>query len=157
MRRLIIASFMLAFVLTVVPIGHQWRWCRPEFIVLLAIYWSIFMPQYFGLFSAWCVALCQDLLACSLLGFHALGMLLVVYICHLVSRRIRHYLLWHQALWVVALVAVFQLLRYWLSDLSEGGISTPLFLLPAIISGLLWPLMVVLMGRLLLQLRLTSV
>ncbi|MBX2807940.1 MAG: rod shape-determining protein MreD [Cellvibrionaceae bacterium] len=155
MRRLIVFSFIVAFILTVMPMMHEWRWFRPALVVLLVIYWSMFAPQYFGLVSAWFVGLIQDLLVFSPLGFHALSLLVVAYICHLVYRRIRNYLLWHQAVWVFVLVGIFQLFSNWLSGFLDGGAETALFLMPAVISGFLWPMLVVVMARILLQLRLT--
>jgi rod shape-determining protein MreD len=154
MRALIAWSFMLAFVLMVVPMSFQWRWCRPEFVVLLVIYWSLFSPQYFGLSMAWCVGLFQDLLESTLLGFNALGILLIAYICHLVSQRMRHYVLWHQALWIFILVGVFQLFSNWLTGFMGPMLNSPAFLLPALISSFLWPLLVVVMRYLQLKFRL---
>ncbi len=157
MRVLIVASFIIAFILIVIPISFQWRWCRPEFVVLLVIYWTMFAPQHFGLVSAWFIGLFQDLLELAPLGFNAMGMLLIAYISHLVYRRIRNYVFWHQALWVFVLVGVFQLFSNWLSGfISRSTDSNPVFLLAAILSGFLWPLLVVTMGRLQVYFRLAQ-
>jgi rod shape-determining protein MreD len=154
MRTLLILSFLVAFVLTVIPIGYGWRWCRPEFVVLLVIYWTMFAPQYFGLMAAWCVGLCVDLLVLSPLGFHAIGMLLISYIAHLVYRRIRNYVLWQQAMWIFVLVGVFQLFSNWLGGFFGKSSDSPVFLIAAVLSSLLWPLLVISMGRLLVHFRL---
>lgn len=154
MRVLIAVSFLFAFLLVVMPLSEDLRWWRPEFVVLLTIYWCLYSPQYFGLTSALFVGLCQDVLELTPLGFNALNMLVIAYICHLVYQRIINYRLWHQALWVFVLVGIFQLFANWLGGFFGNSSPTPIFLVTAVLSGLLWPLLVVLMRRVLLSFRL---
>ena len=154
MKALISLTLVVAAVLMVIPLGFQWRWCRPEFLVLLVIYWSMFTPQHFGLLSAWCVGLFQDLLELTALGFNALGMLLISYSAYLVYQRIRHYVLWHQALWIFVLVGAFQLFSNWLGGFFGNTVDRPLFLIAAVLSACIWPFLVVFMGRLTIRWRL---
>lgn len=148
MKALIAASFIVAFTLMVIPMSPDLRWCRPEFIVLLVIYWTMYAPQHFGLGTVWLLGLFQDVLELSLLGLNAIGMLLIAYILHMVYQRLRNYVFWHQALWVFVLVGVFQLFSNWLSGFMGYSASSPVFLLSAVFSGLLWPFLVILLGRL---------
>ncbi len=148
MRVLIVTSFLLAFVLMVVPISFQWRWCRPEFVVLLVIYWAMFTPQHFGLGAAWLVGLFQDLLELAPLGLNAMAMMLVAYISHLVYQRIRNYVFWHQALWVFVLIGIFGLFSNWLSSFMGKDVGNPVFLVAALLSSLFWPFLVIIMSRL---------
>ena len=149
MRVIIITSFLVAFLLTVVAVDPEWRWCRPEFVLLLVIYWSMFFPQNFGLAAAWCTGICLDLLQFSPLGFHAMGLLLISYISLLLYRRIRNYLLWHQALWIFVLVVIFQLFSHWLGNFYGKVVDSSLFLISSLLTALLWPLLVAFMGRVL--------
>lgn len=153
-RILIVTSLLSAFVLAVFPVGHEWRWCRPEFVALMVIYWSMFAPQYFGLLAAWGVGLYLDLLLLSPLGLHAVGLLLIAWLSPMVYRRINNYMLWHQAIWVTMLVALFQLFCRWLGSFFGQFADTLVFLIAALLTGLLWPLLVLLMNRLLVYFRL---
>ncbi|MGH1441004.1 MAG: rod shape-determining protein MreD [Cellvibrionaceae bacterium] len=154
MKFFITISFVIAFVLMVIPISHDLKWCRPEFIVLLVIYWTMYAPQHLGLGTVWLVGLFQDILELSFLGLNAIGMLLIAYILHLVYQRLRNYVFWHQALWVFVLVGVFQLFSNWLNGFMGYSADSPVFLLSAVFSGLLWPFLVILMGRLQVYFRL---
>ena len=136
------------------PLSYGWRWLRPEFIVLLVIYWSMFAPQFFGLLSAWVVGSLMDLLYLSPLGFHALGLLLISYFSYMIYRRIQNYVLWHQSVWIFILVGVFQLFSNWLGGFFDRSADTPLFLIAALLSGLIWPMVVVLLERLQVSFRL---
>ena len=154
MRILIGISLLLAFILTVFPIHHEWRWYRPEFVALLVIYWSMFVPQHFGLMAAWCVGLYLDVLLLSPLGLHATSLLLIAWLSPIVHGRIKNYVLWHQALWIFILIALFQLFSRWLGSFFGQSADTPIFLLAALFSALLWPPLVLLIKRLLTGLHL---
>lgn len=154
MRVLIVVSFLGAFVLTVMPINYSWRWCRPEFVALLVIYWTLYSPQYFGLRGVWLMGICLDLLEFAPLGFNAIGLLLVSYIVHQVNQRLKNYVLWHQAIWVFILIGIFQLFTNWLGGLFGKSAESPIFLVSAAMGGVLWPLLVIFMERIRLRLRL---
>lgn len=154
MKGLIISSLLIAFLLTVAPIELSWRSYRPEFVVLLVIYWSMFAPQYFGLVSTWLVGFCLDILEFVPLGYNSMGLLLISYISYLVYQRMRNYVIWHQAVWVFVLVGIFQLFSNWLGSFIGRTSDNPLFLITVLSSALVWPLLVVVMGRITLCLRL---
>lgn len=155
MRILIVSSFLMALVLMVIPLAGMWAWLRPEFCILLVIYWCIYFPQQFGLISACLVGLVLDLIEMSPLGFNVLGALLVAYICHMVYQRVRNYVLWHQGVWVFVLVGLFELFSNWLGGFYDRAIDTPYFLAAAVVSGLLWAPLVRLFEQLQIRLRLT--
>ena len=156
MIRLMVLSFLVAFVLMAMPMGFEWRWYRPEFVVLLVIYWSMYTPQYFGLTAAWLMGLGLDLITFSPLGLHGLCTLLVAYIAHLTHQRMRNYVLWHQGVWMFILVGVYHLLSHWLTNFLGYAQATPAFLISALLSGFIWPLVVVLLARLQIVWRLQS-
>ncbi len=154
MRWIIITSFIVALLLAVYPLQVDWRWWRPEFIALLVIYWSMYTPHNFGIAAAWGVGLVQDLVEICPLGQNSLGLIVVAYICHLSYQRIRNYALWQQAMWVFVLVGIYQLFGNWVGGLVDEGVESPIFLLSAIVSGFMWPLIVVLLQRIRIYLHL---
>jgi len=156
MRLLIAVSFCIAFLLMVMPMSFEWRWCRPEYVVLLVIYWAVTMPQYFGLFSAWCVGLFQDLIEFSPLGINAIGMVFVAYLAHMFYVRIQHYVFWHQSLWIFVFIAAFGLYSNWVIGIVSDRDGSFLFILAALSSALIWSLLVVVMKSIQIRLRLTT-
>lgn len=147
-RILLLLSLLLGLLLTVYPLGDIGRWWRPEFVVLLAIYWVIAKPQELGPFIMWLLGLLQDLIEGTLLGQHALGLVLVVYICLLSYQRLRNYALWQQSTWVFVLVGIHQLFGNWAYSLTGNAAQNLSFLLPALSSALCWPLLVTGLNRL---------
>ena len=59
---IVVFSFLLALMLSVYPLPMDMRWWRPEFVLVVAIYWIFFMPLTVS-FTLLCVlGLFQDLL-----------------------------------------------------------------------------------------------
>ena len=133
-------SYLLALILSVFPLPFAWQWWRPEFVLVVAIYWMLTMPLNGSLVLVCLVGLFQDLLESVPFGQHSLGLVIVAYICQLSYQRVRNFPLWKQACWVYVLVGLAQLTDIWVQTMagrSFGGIS---FLYPALTSALLWPL-----------------
>lgn len=143
MRWLISLSIAVALVLSIVPLPFDLRWWRPEFVALIVIYWATYSPEYFGVLFAWVSGVLLDVMELSPLGFHSLGLVVVAYISHLSYQRIRSYTVWQQAAWVFVLVGIYQLFCNWASEFMGKNIETPSFLIAAIITAFLWPLVVV--------------
>ncbi|MGQ9426186.1 rod shape-determining protein MreD [Gilvimarinus sp. F26214L] len=135
-----VASFLVALLLGVVPLPQGAAWFRPEFVALLVIYWTMALPDHMGVGMAFIVGLLQDLVESSALGQHALALVVVAYVCVLSYRRIRNYALWQQSGWVFILVGIHQLFWNWVNSLTGPSAQSLIFLLPALISALIWPL-----------------
>lgn len=138
-------SFLVALLLAVFPIPQSWDWFRPAFVALLVIYWVLALPQQIGVRAAFAVGLIQDIVTFSVPGQHALSLVAVAYVCVLAYRRILNYALWQQSLWVFILVGLHQLFWNWIHNFSGNAAESLIFLVPALVSALIWPFVLVLM------------
>jgi len=141
----VVPSLLIALLLAVYPLPLNWAWFRPEFVALVVIYWAIVLPQQFGIGAAWTVGLIQDVVQYSVLGQHALALMAVAYVCHLSYQRIRNYALWQQSAWVFILIGIHQLFWNWVHSLQGSAASPGYFLIPALVSALVWPIILVIM------------
>lgn len=136
---IIAVSFLLALVLSVYPLPMDMRWWRPEFVLVVAIYWIFFMPLTVS-FTLLCVlGLFQDLLEGVPFGQHSLGLVIVAYICILSYQRVRNFSIWRQSAWIFVLVGIAQLTDNWVQGMAGRPLSGIQFLYPALTSALLWP------------------
>ena len=55
------ASFVVAFLLTAVPLPEWAANWRPAWIAMVLVYWCIALPQRVGVITGWCVGLVLDL------------------------------------------------------------------------------------------------
>lgn len=70
-------SFLLALILSVFPLPYALRWWRPEFVLVVVIYWMLLMPLSISLVSICLLGLFQDLLESVPFGQHSLGLVLI--------------------------------------------------------------------------------
>lgn len=143
----ILMSFIAALLLAVYPLPLEWRWWRPEFVLLVAIFWISVFPLTISVFFLCFLGLYQDILEGVPLGQHALSMVMVSYICILSYQRVRNFAVWKEAGWVFVLVGLAQLPGNWVQSMSGRPLSGLLFLVPALTSALIWPLVRLLLDR----------
>ncbi len=137
----IIASFIVAALLLVMPLPESLDYYRPEWIALFLIYWVMALPHRVGLLSAWIIGLFVDVLEDSLLGLNALVLALVAYLALSLYRRLRMFTMLQQASTVFILIGLHQLVSFWILTVSEQNTSPNLmFLVSAFSSALIWPL-----------------
>lgn len=114
------------------PLGVKFFW--PQWCVLALVYWLIALPVRSGLTAAWSIGILLDVLQGTLLGVHALAMVLIAYGVLKFHRQIRIFPLRQQMLTIFVIVQLFQLIilleqgmlgeanfrwQYWLSGLSS--------------------------------------
>ncbi|MFV0276019.1 MAG: rod shape-determining protein MreD [Parahaliea sp.] len=136
----VIASLMAAMVLAVLPLPHWMGWLRPEWVALVLVYWCIALPQRVGVVVAVFAGLAMDLLEGARLGQNIFALAVVSLLSVALYERLRLYSLWQQGGVVFALVGLHQLICQWVQNLEGVGARALLFLLPALTSALMWPL-----------------
>lgn len=144
----IAASFALAFLLTVYPLPMGLMWARPDWVGLVLIYWVIALPQRVGIVVGFGVGLILDVIEGAMLGQNALSLSVVAYLGLILYQRLRVFDMWQQAAVVFVMVGVNQLVGTWLQNMAGLGSDGGLFLVPVIISALLWPGVMTLLRRL---------
>lgn len=136
---IILGTFIIALMLSQIPLPTFLEWWRPEFVALFVIYWIMALPQRFGVGSAWILGFMLDSLKGSTLGINAIALTIIAFSTLMLHKRMRMYPLWQQAFVVFILIAINQLIFYWFqafTGTTEGNFN---FLLPAFVSAVLWP------------------
>lgn len=132
-------SLLSAAVLAVVPVPQWAQWVRPEWVALVLLYWCIALPHRVGILTAVAAGVFQDVLEGAPMGQHGLSLLAVALLGALLYKRLRVFSLWQQAAMVFLIVGMHQLIDQWVQSFQGAGAGSLLFLLPAISSALLWP------------------
>ncbi len=135
----IYCSFILALMLSAMPLPNGLEWGWPEWVPMVLIYWCMALPHRVGLGTAWVLGLLVDLLQSSYLGLNALSLVLIAWITCLLYRRLRMYRMLQQALAVLLLIALNQFISRWGQALSGNTASNLMYLLPTLVSALVWP------------------
>ncbi|NOQ70247.1 MAG: rod shape-determining protein MreD [Gammaproteobacteria bacterium] len=112
---------------------------RPDWVTLVLIYWVLAFPGQIGVGIAWFTGLILDVSYGTLMGQHAIGMVLVIYIIHLQHQRLRVASLLQQAIVIFFLLLLKQLLTLWVDGMLGRAPDNWLYFVPTITSALLWP------------------
>lgn len=141
-------TFLLALLISILPVARELALYRPEFVCLLCVYWVLYAPEKVGVGIAWSVGFLADVVEGSVWGGHAIALAILAYICLHSYQRLRSYPLWQQGLWAFVFLGIHQVIVSWVQGME--GYSYPLFfmLAPALASAICWPLVVVGMQRL---------
>jgi len=144
---IIFISFALALLLTMLPLPSWAQIFRPEWVTLVLIYWCMALPSRISIGWAWAAGIMLDVTLGNLLGLHALSLTIVAFLTIKLYQRIRVYPLGQQALAVLILVAMSQLLTLWILGIIGSTPGSWTYWLPSISSAILWPwLFVILRG-----------
>ncbi len=135
----ILCSFFVAFVLALVPLPDWLLWGRPEWVALTLIYWVIALPQRVGLVTALLVGTFLDVLEGAIIGQNAFSLAVVALLSLTLYQRLRVFSLLQQCGVVFILIGINQLVCQWVQNLEGAGGGRQLFLLPAVSSAVLWP------------------
>ena len=139
-NRVIVLSFVIALMLTMLPLPEWAEYLRPEWVTLVLIYWCMALPNRVGVISAWIIGLMLDVLRVGLLGQNALALCITAYITLKLYQRLRIFPLWQQALSVFVLVSLSQMLHLWVKGITGQPIDLMTYWLPSLSSMIAWPL-----------------
>lgn len=129
----------LVFSISLFPVG--WFEFRPEWLGLVVLYWTFRAPAQFGIVLAWFLGLLLDVLEATPLGVNAMAMALIAFLVLSIHQRLRMYPMAQQCLVVFMLLAINQMLVYFVKQLlgaEDAGFS---YLWPAVTGALVWPVL----------------
>jgi len=142
-------SVVIGLLLQLVPLSSTMALWRPQFILLIVFYWMFRNPFMHGITFAWLSGLLLDIFVGELFGRHAIVFALCAYLIRLIQQRLHHFGVLHQAMLVLFMVLVSQLLLHSITLIFRVGWDGSLSVAPAITSAILWPFMVLVINRLL--------
>ena len=134
-----IVTIIVAFMLSMMPLPDWAEAFRPDWVTLVLIYWTMALPANMGVTIAWFAGLMLDVSHGALLGQHALGLVLVIYIIHSQHQRLRVASLLQQAIVIFFLLILKQSLVLWVNGIMGHPPDTWLYFMPSLTSALLWP------------------
>ena len=144
---IILLSFIAAFILSMLPLPQVLQSIRPEFVLLVLIYWCIALPNRIGVGIGWIAGLVFDVSTDSLLGQHALTFALIAYLSIQLHQRIRIFPIWQQALTIFIFMMLQGTITLWINGMLGDAPSISVFILPAISTALFWPVAYLLMRQ----------
>lgn len=141
-------SVIVALMASIWPMAGWASWLRPELAIMIVMYWIIIAPFRIGMTFAFCLGLAVDILEGAVLCQNALALTLVAYGVSLLRQRISMLSIAEQSAVIFLLVVLQHFVNFWVHSLTGGIYFSMAFLLPALVSAILWPLVKLSLDRL---------
>ena len=151
----IFATFVIGLTLAAMPMSLFLAAWRPDWALLVLLYWAIALPHRVSIGIAFILGICVDILIGSTMGIHAGAYALVTYSAARHYQRIRNFSLLQQSLLMAALVGIERvivfLLEYYLNDATFLG----QYFWPVLSSAILWPWLFLILRKVRRRFRMT--
>lgn len=135
----IIISFIVAVMLTALPLPDWAVNWRPAWVPLVLIYWCMAVPNRVGISVGWFMGLILDVQQSTILGQNALGLILIAFLTIKSYQRMRVAPLAQQAVLICFYLLFYELIMLLITGYLGMGSSDWTYWMPAISSMFLWP------------------
>lgn len=147
-RSLMLLTVAAAMALSLLPMPEILSPLKPYWVALVIIYWSLETRDMLSLGTAFLIGLLLDILSGSLLGMHALSLLVMVFLVQRFRNRLRFFPAWQQALSVLGLLVNDRIILIWITALLGEPLPTWQYWLPPMIGLAIWPWLFLLLDSL---------
>ncbi|MEN6585079.1 MAG: rod shape-determining protein MreD [Sulfuricella sp.] len=135
----IATSLFAAVMMDLLPWQGVALLARPDFVLLVLLYWVIHQPLRIGMAAAWGLGLIMDVADGALIGQYALSYTFAIFLALILHRRIQAFGLWQQALHVSVLLLVSQLLTLLVHMVNGTSFIGWGYFFASVSGTLLWP------------------
>jgi rod shape-determining protein MreD len=132
-------TFVMAIVLTLLPMPDWAIWFRPTWVLLVLIYWTMRNPYLVNMGTAWFLGIIIDVLNGTLIGEHALAFTVAIYFVIRMHTQLRMHTKLQQSIYIGLFILTNQFILFFVQGLQSQAPLFSLTLLPAFTSALLWP------------------
>ena len=133
-------SFYCALSLNIFPLPLWTKLVWPLWIVLVLVFWAVYLSEVLNPWLVCLIGLFDDVLLGSLLGEHALALLMVYCFARGMRRQIKTFPLWSQISNIAIILLVYQGTIFMLQGFYIHSFNDIfLWILPIVTSLVLWP------------------
>ena len=135
---LVFFSLVVAFLMSILPWSGTWLLARPDFVVLVLIFWAVQEPRSIGQGLAFALGLLMDVSDSMLLGQHAFAYVIAIFGAQVLRVRILTFGLAEQTLHVLSIMVVTSAVMLLLNLLLDADFPGPAYFISPVVTALLW-------------------
>jgi len=135
---LVFFSLLIAFMLSVLPWSGTWLLARPDFVVLVLLFWALHEPRSIGQGMAFALGLLMDVSDSMLLGQHAFAYVIAIFGAQVLRVRILTFGLGEQTLHVLGIMVMTSIVMLFLNLLLGADFPGPAYFVSPVVTALLW-------------------
>ncbi|WP_386687859.1 rod shape-determining protein MreD [Lonepinella sp. MS14437] len=152
----LLCIFVVALVLEIAPWPAGFQSFKPAWLVLVLTYWSLSIPEKVSIGSAFVLGVIWDIVLGSMMGVHALVLSVFMYVVAKNHALLRNLSLLQQSLLMILLVYCIRLSIFFVERLIHNATFQWQEIFGALISGLLWPWVFLLLRKIRLKLQINE-
>jgi rod shape-determining protein MreD len=135
---LVFFSLLIAFMLAVLPWTGTWLLARPDFVVLVLLFWALHEPRSIGQGMAFALGLLMDVSDSMLLGQHAFAYVIAIFGAQVLRVRILTFGLAEQTLHVLGIMVVASAVMLFLNLMLGADFPGAAYFISPVVTALLW-------------------
>lgn len=135
-------TLITAYLLYLLPWAGFGLLIRPDFVLLVLLYWMLRAPHLCNVGTAWVMGLLIDVASGSLFGQYALAYSVTAFFALFYQRRLVLFSAWQQAGYVLLLLLVAQIVLLAIKLLAGNALPGWGYFLSSLSGVLLWQLLV---------------
>ncbi len=138
-RGRILLSLGAALLLMLPRLPQSLQPFAPDWVAMVLLYWNLHQPQRVNIATSWVLGILLDLFSGSLLGQHALALVIMTYLGVRLHPQIRMMAPLLQLLLVTGILSVYRLILLWTWGVGAELPISAADWLPLLSSALIWP------------------
>jgi len=135
---LVFFSLLGAYALSVLPWAGRWLLARPDFVLIVLLFWTVHEPRVMGQGVAFAIGLLMDVSDSMLLGQHAFAYVIAVFGAQVLRVRILSFGLVEQTLHVLGLTFMASAVMLLLNLLLGADFPGFLFFAAPVLTAFAW-------------------
>jgi rod shape-determining protein MreD len=135
---LVFFSLLAAYLLSVLPWSGTWLLSRPDFVLLVLIFWTVHEPRSIGQGMAFALGLLMDVSDSMLLGQHALAYVVAVFGAQVLRVRILSFPLAEQTLHMLGITIAASIVMLMLNLLLGADFPGLAYFISPVATAVLW-------------------
>ena len=146
-RSLVLLTMIAAVLLSLLPLPDVLLPFKPYWVAMVVIYWALETHDMVGMGLAFLTGLLVDILSGSLMGMHALSLVIMVFLVKRFRSRLRFFPPWQQAISVLGLLVNDRIILIWITALLGESMPTWQYWLAPLVGMAIWPWLFLLLDR----------
>jgi len=135
---LIFFSFVIAYLFMVLPWSGTWLFARPDFVLVVVLFWALHQPRSIGQGVAFFAGLMMDVSDSMLLGQHALAYVIAVFGAQIFRVRILTFHIPEQTLHILGLTVLATCTMLALNLLLGADFPGFAYFIAPVLTAMLW-------------------
>ena len=136
-----LTTILVGLMLMIMPMREAAEPFRPDWLVLVMIFWAMSAPRSYSVGIAWLLGIILDVAQGTLLGQHALALCVVVYITVKFHLLMRVFPVLQLTATVFALLTLYQFLLFWINGVAGVSASIVDYWGPVVSGTIIWPIL----------------